>query len=432
MINHIGSGLKPLFTKEVWALAWPMMLSNISIPLLGIVDTIAVGHLASADGIATIALGTMIFDILFWCFGFLRMSTTALAAQEPNSNQIYFQSSTIALISACLLIILSPWLKHIILSLIHTEAQIETLLVSYFNIRIFSAIPTLINYVNYGFFFGRQNTKTPLMLLLITNISAMLLDYILVWHFNMGANGIAAANVMTQTLGAVLGCMMIYKKYLKAAPLKLCFPKARIKQLFGLNRDIFIRTLFLVLTTSFFTRQSAALGVNIVAANLILMNLYILTGYALDGFAIAAEALIGRAVGNKNDIEFKQQIKACAWWSCLFGIIFMLAYALFGPWLIALMTSLPEVQSIALQSLPWVIALALVCVPGFLLDGVFIGAAWSKPLRDTILIASVLVFLPIWYFSQGLGNQGLWLAFTCFNLARGAYLALKLVRSMVR
>jgi len=421
--------MKLILSSEVWSLAWPIMLSNISIPLLGMVDTAVVGHLPRPDDIAAVALGTMVFDILFWCFGFLRMSTTALAAQESNSNQIYYQSSLVAIVIALLLIISSPVLKQGILLFIHTDVRVEQLLGRYFDIRIFSAIPTLINYVNYGFFFGRHNTKTPLILLLITNVMAMLLDYILVWHYNLGADGIALANLITQIIGACLGCWLIYKYYLKQSlPPKYLrlFSRQRTIQLFSLNTDIFIRTLCLVLTTSFFTRQSAYLGVEIVAANMILMNLQLLTSFALDGFAIAAETLVGRAVGKRDKQGFYHQVKACTQWSLILGLMFMAGYFLFGSALISLMTSLATVKVIALQSLPWVILLPLISVPGFLLDGVFIGAAWSKPLRNAILFSSLIVFFPIWYLSQPLLNQGLWLTYTCFILARGIYLTFEL------
>lgn len=425
--------MKHIFSTEVWSLAWPMILSNISIPLLGVVDTVVVGHLPSADNIAAIALGTMVFDVLFWCFGFLRMSTTAIAAQEAQNNQIYYQSSFIAVSLGLMLIICAPVLQKGILLFVHTQPQVEKLLLSYFDIRIWAAIPTLLNYVNYGFFFGNQNTKTPLLLLLITNLSAMLLDYILVWQLNFAADGIALANLLTQTIGAVLGAYLIYKKYLfnssigisKRISLPL-FSLQRAKQLFSLNTDIFIRTLFLVLTTAFFTRQSAALGVNIVAANLLLMNLQILTSYALDGFAIAAETLVGRAIGRGNKLDFWRQVESCAKWSVLFSLFFVIIYALFGTMLVSLMTSLKDVKVIALKSLVWIVFLPLISMPSFLLDGVFIGAAWSKPLRNSILFASLLVFFPVWYFTQSLLNQGLWLAFTSFILARGVYLAFSL------
>lgn len=424
--------MKQLFSSEVWSLAWPMILSNLSIPLLGLVDTVVVGHLPSANNIAAIALGTMVFDVLFWCFGFLRMSTTAIAAQEPQSTQIYYQSSLIAVIMGLMLIVCSPILKQGIFLFVHTDPQVEKLLLSYFDIRIWAAIPTLLNYVNYGFFFGNQNTRIPLLLLLITNFSAMLLDYVLVWKFNFAADGIALANLLTQTISACLGVFLIYKYYLCKSEMRVTlslFSMQRAKQLLSLNTDIFIRTLFLVLTTAFFTRQSAYLGVSIVAANLLLMNLQILTSYALDGFAIAAETLVGRAIGRRDMQDFWRQVKLCARWSLFFSLVFVIFYLLFGTLLISLMTSIKDVKVVALKSLPWIIFLPLISMPSFLLDGVFIGAAWSKSLRNSILFASLLVFFPVWHFSKPLVNQGLWLAYTSFITARGVYLALALRKS---
>ncbi len=421
--------MKIRLSSNVWALAWPMMLSNISIPLLGIVDIAMVGHLPQPNAIATVALGTMIFDILFWCFGFLRMSTTALASQEPDSHHIYYQSILIALIIALLLIGFRADIKKGTLLFVHTDDGVKKMLASYVSIRIFAAIPTFINYVNYGFLFGRHDTKTPLALILVANTCAVILDYIFVWHLGLGADGIAYANLITQTLSAVLGIGVIYKRYLaKAAPinLNLLFSLQRSTQLFSLNTDIFIRTILLVITTSFFTRQSAYLGVDIVAANVILMNMQLCTSFALDGFAIAAETLVGRAVGNNDTRDFYRQINDCAHWSGVFALTITCAYFLFGPLLISFMTSLAAVKRIAMHSLLWVVCLPLLSMPGFLLDGIFIGAADSKPLRNSMVFATLFVFIPTWYLSQALANQGLWLAYTCFMLARGAYLSVVL------
>lgn len=393
------------------------------------VDTVVVGHLPSVDNIATVALGTMVFDVLFWCCGFLRMSTTSITSQEPNCNKIYYQSMIIALLLSFALIISSPFFKKGMFLFIDTELNISKLLLNYFDIRIFSAVPTLINYVNYGFLFGKQNTKTPLVILLIVNSSAMLFDYIFVWQFNMGASGIAIANLITQSIGAILGSYFIYTNYLKPSVfIKIpdIIDFVRFKKLLALNRDIFIRTLFLVLTVAFFTRQSAYLGSTVVAANMILMNLQITMSYAMDGFAIAAETLIGRAISRKNRLDFFNQVKACAKWSFAFSVIFSLIYYVFGAYIISLMTSLIAVKKVALEALPWVYFLPILSVAGFLLDGVYIGAAWSKELRNAILFASIFVFLPVWFFSRPLANQGLWLAYTSFMIARGVYLLISL------
>jgi MATE family multidrug resistance protein len=411
---------------RVWALAWPMILSNISVPLLGMVDTAVVGHLGTANDMAAVALGAMVFDILFWAFGFLRMSTTAIAAQEADSNHIFFQSIFIALVTAIVLCLCHPWLNWLIISLVHSDPVVEFKLGHYFDIRIYAAFATLVNYVIYGFYFGRQNTLTPLILLIVTNGLAMLFDVFFVAYWQMGASGIAAANLLAQTLGMILGLILLYYQYLKKCPwpsLAEIFVKKKLIALFQLNRDIFIRTLLLVFTSAFLTRQGASLGVTVVAANAILMHFQMLTSYALDGFAIAAESLVGEAVGKRDRQGFLNALKASAQWTFLIALFFVLIYALFGKTLIMMMTSVKAIYQFALLFLPWVIFLPIVSAPSFLLDGVFIGAAWSSSLRNTMIIASLLVFFPVWFFSQNLGNTGLWLAYVSFMLSRGLGLA---------
>ena len=424
--------MKLSLSPKVWSLAWPIILSNSSIPLLGLVDTAMVGHLPTPNDIAAVALGTMVFDVIFWCFGFLRMSTTAISAQESDSNDIFFQSCLIGFGLGLILLLIHPIIKSLAFQIIDIEPAVEMLFGSYFDVRIYSAIPTLLNYVIYGFFFGRQNTKIPLLLLLFTNITAMMLDYIFVWHLKLGAQGIAWANLVTQTMSALLGLIAIYQIYLKKSfqlPRPL-FTLTRTKKLFSLNTDIFIRTLLLVLTTAFFTRQSAYLGTTIVAANMILMNFQMIASYALDGFAIAAETLVGQAVGQNDQQALLKKVKACALWSILFSSLLTLFYFLFGGMLIDLQTSIPDIKATAHQYLFWIIVLPILSAPGFLFDGVFIGAAWSKQLRNAIIVSSILIFFPVWYFTQPLGNTGLWLAYVGFIVCRGLYLGYSFTKKL--
>ena len=424
--------MKHPYSFKVWSLAWPIILSNSSIPLLGVIDTAMVGHLPTPNDIAAIALGTMVFDVLFWCFGFLRMSTTAITAQEPASNRIFYQSGLIAFGLSLLLLLLKPFVKATTLWVINIEPQVEQLFGTYFDVRIYAALPTFLNYVIYGFYFGKHNTKMPLLLLLITNTQAMLLDYVFVWHLGLGATGIAYANLVTQTTSALLGLISIYFIFLKQS-FQLPSPIFTVKrglQLLTLNTDIFIRTLLLVLTTAFFTRQSAALGTTIVAANMILMNFQMIASYALDGFAIAAETMTGDAIGKQNNKALIYQVKACATWILLFAALISIIYAIFGSYFIALQTSIISIQNIALQHIHWIVLLPLLSAPGFLFDGVFIGATWSKELRNTIIIASLFVFFPVWFFTQSLKNSGLWLAYTLFMLSRGLYLTFIFIKKM--
>jgi len=446
-------------SKQVWRLAWPMILSNITIPLLGMVDTAMVGHAADVQAMATVAIGSVIFDFLFWGFGFLRMSTTGLTAQSPQKILIFYQGVFIALLCATALLIASPLLQRLGLLFIESDQSTQQNLMQYIHIRLFSAPATLLNYVIIGYCFGRQNTKLPLLLLTITNILAMGLDYLFVWQWHWNSQGIAISNVIAQTTGALIGLFAVYKAYLvkygkqgdspnkseqvksEATDLgnvtsktttpdgfwKELFNKEDMLQLFHLNKDIFIRTLFLISTQTFFTRQSALLGIEFVAVNAILMHMQMLVSYGLDGFAIAAESMIGNAIGQKSLVKFKQRLIDCGSWSLLIALVMSLTYLIFGTQIIKIMTDIPTIQQRADHYLFWIVLLPLVSMPGFLFDGVFIGATWSKPLRNAILFACLFVFLPLWFICQGLGNHGLWLAYTGFMLARGVYLGVKLL-----
>jgi MATE family multidrug resistance protein len=423
------------FSPRVWQLAWPMILSNISIPLLGIVDTAMVGHLPWEADIAAVALGAMAFDLIFWSFGFLRMSTTGLAAQEQGDNSIFYQSTSIALLISLLLILFASPIKQLALLCINTDPVVEAKFASYFILRIFSSPATLLNYVIFGFFFGRQNTRVPLVLMLITNVLAMFLDYLFVWVWNYGAAGIAIANVIAQSVGALMGFIIIFQLYLRhqqIPPLDRLFNRKRIKRLFQLNSDIFIRTLCLLLTLAFFTRQGAAMGVSVVAANAILMHFQMIMSYALDGFAIAAESLCGKAIGEGSWQEFKTQFIECAKWSGLIMGCFVLLFATAGKFAINLMSSIKSIQILAYNYLPWIVILPILSTPGFLLDGVYIGATWTKSLRNTMLVATIIVFFPLWYLTKAFSNTGLWVAYCGFMLARSVYLSIDFYKRLCK
>lgn len=354
------------------------------------------------------------------------MSTTGLVAQSPADSIIFYRSVLLALLLALILIFFSPWLS-LLAKPFSQDATITAKLAQYITIRLYAAPGSLVNYVLLGYCFGRQNTKLAWLLLSLTNISAIVLDYLLVWQWHMNSTGIAISQVIAQTIGALVGFALIYRLYLKQSLItefwyKL-FDKTALSKLFHLNKDIFIRTLVLIATQAFFTYQSTKLGLTIIAANAILMHCQMLSAYSLDGFAIACESLIGQAIGNKDKAQFFKTLKDCSSWSVIIALGISTVYFFAGTLYLHLMTDIKAIREVAAQYLPWIIALPLLSVPSFLLDGVYIGATWSKPLRNTILFASFLVFLPVWYLSQSLANHGLWLAYSSFIVARGLYLA---------
>ncbi len=286
-------------------LAWPLILSNITIPLLGMVDIAVVGHQNDTNLLASIAIGGIIFDTLFLLFGFLRMSTTGLVAQAPNNNYILYRALIFALLIGTLLISFQSSIYQIVIYLFNVNDSTESIIRSYFYHRIYSALPTLLNFVLFGYFFAKQNTKAPLLLLLIMNGSAIVLDFILVTYGHYAERGIAIANIISQTLGSLIGLRLLFKDLKPIyVNLKQIFKVSAFVRLISINKDIFIRTLCLLSTFAFFTYQGASYGTHIVAANAILLTLHHFVAYALDAFAIVCESLVGQAIFEKNKEKF--------------------------------------------------------------------------------------------------------------------------------
>jgi MATE family multidrug resistance protein len=293
------------------------------------VDIAVVGHNYPAEILSTVAIGTTVFDVLFGLFIFLRMSTTGLTAQNPKKPVILQRALITALMIAALIIVLSPSLFRLICVLVPMNVNIKEGLFSYFHLRILATPAILINFVLMGYFFGQQNTKAPLMMLLLINLSAIVLDFVLVNYFRIGLKGLGYANILSQCFGSALGVILThhqYKPFVKQNG-ELFEPSA-LMAFFHLNKDIFIRTLCLMISIATFTRLGAGLGPSVVAANLILMSLHQFSSYFLDGFAISCEALVGKALGRNDVKEFIAALKACFLYSILIGCALSLIYSL--------------------------------------------------------------------------------------------------------
>ena len=419
--------------QRIWHLAWPMMLANISTPLLGIVDTAILGHLDSARYLAAVAVGSSLMSFLYWGFAFLRMGTTGLSAQafgagdQLQSQLLMGRSILLGITLGVLLILLSPWLLRLGFSLLVPAAGSEQLAMSYAQIRIHSAPALLVSMAVIGWLIGQQQTRWPLIITVFTHGLNIALDFLLIIGLGLHSDGAAIATVIAEYSGCALALAVVYCQWRGAKSDFDWRPLLRwadYRQLLLINRQLFIRTLALLFSFSFFTAQSAQLGENTLAANTLLINLLLLTAYGLDGFANAAEALVGEAIGQRNYDAFWQTCSHCALWSLATAGLFCGLFILFGPQLIALQTSLPAVFDLALVYLPWLWLLPLITVWSYLLDGIFIGATRTGPMQHTMLFSLLVVYLPAWYFTQALGNEGLWLALLVFNLARSLSLGL--------
>jgi len=413
--------------REVWRLAGPMILSNITIPLLGLVDTAVMGHLPDPVYIGAVALGAMIFAFVFWGFGFLRMGTTGIVAQVFGSGDSdglrasLGQALLLAIGLGLALLVLKTPLSSLAFWLVRGSSEVEGLARVYFDIRIWGAPGTLINYVIIGWFLGMQNARVPLLMMVTANVTNIVLDLTFVVGLGMTADGVALASVIAEYTGTVLGVLLVVRS-LRAHPgrwvKERVLDRASFARMVGVNQNIFIRTLCLVFAFAFFTSQGAAQGDLILAANAVLMNLQHFTPYALDGFAHACEALVGRYVGARDKQGLLRSVRVAAQWSAGVAALFSVIYLLAGGAIINLITDIGDVRATARLYLPWMIISPMISVWSFLLDGIFVGATRGREMRNTMLAATVLFYLPAWYWLQPWGNHGLWAALMVFMAAR--------------
>ncbi len=413
---------------QVWRFAWPAILSNISVPLLGLVDAAVLGHLPSPEYLGGVAIAATMFSMIFWAFGFLRMGTTGLVAQARGRDDLdalgkwLLQSVMFALAVGLVLILCSPLISHIALSFFDASKAVSGQAEIYFQTRIFSAPAVLINYVLIGWLIGMHRPKGPLLILVLGNGVNIALDLLFVLGLGWATRGAALATVIADYLALAMGGWLVYQT-VRHEGVRLSSVMIRdiaaLRRLIMLNRHLFVRTLCLLLVQAFFTAQGARLGDETLAANALLMNLMVLISNGLDGFAHAAEALTGEAIGKNDRGQFYQVVRVTGWCSLVCGGLFCLLLGWGGEVLLGWLTSIPAVAEQASVYLPWLVAMPLIAVWCFWLDGVFIGAVRTDMMQNTMFLATALVFLPVWLLFREQGNQGLWLAYTIFMAARG-------------
>ena len=408
---------------RLWRIAGPMTLTGLATPLLGMVDTFVMGHLEAAYYLGAVAVGSTLIQLLFWGVGFLRMSSTALAAQashDPNKTRLVLIRSLLSavLISAVVLLLREP-LQHFSYTLLALEEEINLHSQLYFEICIWSMPAVLLNMVIWGWCLGMQNARAPLYLALWINVVNMVLDVVLVFHFGLQTRGVAYAFLVANYSGVLLG-VWILRRMLQPMPrmtLHGLWDTQAWKNLFTVNHHLFVRTVLLLFSFAFFMAQGAGFGAVVLAANAVLINFFYITAYGMDGFAHGLEVLCGRAVGVRDRQLFERVIASALFWCLLIGVLLIGIFAGAGFSIIGWLTSLPEVQSAALLYLPWLVVLPAFCLLPFLLDGLFIGTTRTREMRNSMIL-SILVYLLLWFVTEDLGNHGLWLALTGFMVAR--------------
>jgi MATE family multidrug resistance protein len=418
--------------RRAWSLAWPMILGGVSGPLLGMVDTAVMGHLDDPRFLGAVALGAMIFQFLFWGLGFLRMSTTGLTAHALGSGSgqalrdVLGRAILMALILSALLLLLQRPIAWLAFRWISSAPEMIEQAQMYYGIRIWAAPATLINYVLLGWFLGLQRPRIPLLLMLLMNAINIVLDLYFVVGLGMKTEGVAWASVITEYCGLAAGLWFVRIELSRQEGHLLIGHILRpdlLGQTLVLNQDIFIRTIVLISAFALFTLQGARMGASVLAANAVLMNFMHFMAYGLDGFAHTAEALVGEALGRRDVLALKRSLKVTVIWSAIIAVLFALVYAVAGELIIRELTDIDALRSLARDYLPWLVVMPLVGVWAYWLDGVFIGAMQARWLRNAMLAAFILVYLPALWLLHPLGNNGLWLSLFLFMLARALFLA---------
>lgn len=431
----------PLTHRTILAIALPVMLSNMSTPLIGVVDTAVVGQISDPAYIGAVALGSLVFTFLFWAFGFLRMGTTGLTAQALGSLDIdelvagLSRALIIAVSTGAGLILLQWPIGQVAFLLLDGSPQVEQLAHDYFDIRIWAAPATLINFALLGWFIGLGRTDIGLVLQLVLNLTNMTLDALFVIGFGWNVNGVAFGTLLAEVLSAVVG-LTIAAHHLRGLGgtwrMERLFIPEQLQRTISVNRDIMIRSLALVFVFAFFISQGARQGNVILAANAVLMHFISVGAYFLDGLAFAAEALVGRAVGASHRASLKTAARMTTLWSVGFAAGISLVLTLFGTVFIDAMTVDVASRATARIYLPWASMAPLLGVWAFQLDGIFIGATRTIDMRNAML-TSLAIFLVAWWLLTPYDNHGLWAALYIHYLARIGTLAYyypRLVRSV--
>jgi MATE family multidrug resistance protein len=415
--------------RAIWRIALPMMLSALSTPLVGAVDTAVMGHLDSPVFLAAVAVNTTIFSVLLMGLNFLRMGTTGVTAQAYGSasdermTESLIQPIVIATILTAGILTLQLPIQEIALWLLKPETATQLLAVEYFDIRIWATPAVLLNFVFIGWLLGMQDAKGPLAIVLVINLSNAALDFVFVVGFGWDVAGVATATLIAEILGTLTGLLLVVarlRRHRVVWQLQHYTTYSRYLPLFRINRDLFVRSLALMFTLAFITAQGARLGNVYLATNALLMNFLFFTAYALDGIAHAAEALTGKAVGAHSRAGLELAVKHTLRWTMVFAGLFSLAYWQAGTAVINLLSDLPSIREGAITYLPWLIILPLTAAPCFLYDGVYVGTTRSREMRIVMVGSALLVFMPVWFLLRGLENHALWLALNAFMLARSA------------
>ncbi|QGQ47949.1 MATE family efflux transporter [Metabacillus sediminilitoris] len=419
------------------ALAIPLTISTMTQPLLGAVDTAVVGQLPDPAYIGGVAVGTLIFNTLYWVFGFLRVSTSAFAAQANGASDSVQEVLALSrpfllalLVGLCFIFLQWP-IEYSALTLIAPDSDVSQFAAEYFRIRIWGAPFTLMNYVILGWLMGMDKIKEALFLQVLMNMLNMILAILFVHGFSFAVKGVAMATLIAEITAFLIGIIIVWR----ILPFKWKIPSIHalidtqsMKKMFHVNKDLFIRTICLLVVFNMFTAKGASFGTEFLAANAVLFQIHYIMAYFFDGFANASSILVGKAVGSNDEKLYKKTLTLSWQWSIIIALIIACAYGLFQEQIIGLFTNLPSVIELSTKYGAWLIIYPFVACFGLIIYGVFTGATEIAPVRNSMIYAMIVFIIlqvtatPVWH------NHGLWLAFIVYTIGRSAFLVMYIPR----
>lgn len=414
---------------KILAIALPAIVTNITTPLLGLMDVAITGHLGRPEYIAAIAVGGNIFNIIYWIFSFLRSATSGITAQAYGagdtqlSTATLWRSALIGVLAGLLLIALSVPLVGGFISWMEVTGDTAAYARRYFLILVWGAPAFLATYAITGWLIGRQDSRSAMWISLIINVVNILVSLLLVYLAGLRIEGVAFGTLTAQWAGVIAGVIFIAVRHRRPRlPLDALFDARQLRRFFSISSDLFLRTLCLVAVTVWFTRVGASQGTLVLAANTILMQFFLFFSYFSDGFAYAGEALCGRYIGAADVGAFSATVGRLLMWGGAIALLFIAVYGLGGTLILDLLSDDSGVRATAREYLPWLVALPALGFMSFIYDGVFVGATRSRFLLGSMAVATAVYFALYAVLFSRLGNHGLWIAFLAYLLVRGLFL----------
>ena len=414
--------------SQILRIAVPSIVSNITVPLLGLIDVAIVGHMGDAVYIGAVAVGSMIFSLLYWLFAFLRMGTSGMTSQAfgrrdlPEVGRLLVSSLTVAFAVALLIIVFQEPMRWLMFWLIGPTADVVPFATTYYYIAVWGAPASLGLFSLTGWYIGMQNTRIPMFISIMQNIVNILASLTLVYGFGMKIEGVALGTVIAQYAGllaAILLLIRYYGRMLSRHLTHMTTSLLMLRKMFSVNRDIFLRTLCLVAVNLYFTSAGARLGAVILSVNTVFMQLYLFYSYFIDGFAFAGEAIGGRYYGARNGSAFSDTLRHLFRWAAAVALLYTVVYIFGGQGIVSLLTDEPHVRQAAAVYVWWIWLVPAASTLAFIWDGIFIGITATRGMLLSSFIAALLFFAVYLVTKTSLGNHGLWLALIVYLLTRG-------------